>query len=266
MYYSVQGGPCKIFLTSGLTGSGDTLSLAGKKPCYREDPLFLRDTATTTLDGLRTELDRQDRQRSNCSTAQIALDLPNHVITFPREGDASAGNQSLVEVPATPSGIQAIGDYCQVPTAFLKRLDPDLQQHLLSTLLTRADAQVSLEWQPGGVVDVMPVQREVVPPLALIDVAENVIGPDARVVEWWKTRGEFRFDVIVPEVTNFGRGGDPRVDDITDGGLRFGQDLKHNLAPWVQPYLYRLICTNGMESFDPGLRVDARGKIGRAHV
>jgi hypothetical protein len=32
-----------------------------------------------------------------------------------------------------------------------------------------------------------------------------------------------------------------------------------NTAPWVQPYLYRLVCTNGMEIPDQGLKVEARG-------
>lgn len=49
------------------------------------------------------------------------------------------------------------------------------------------------------------------------------------------------------------------MGDLTRGGIRVGMDSKHNLAPWVQPYQYRLACTNGMETMDAGLRVDARG-------
>ena len=57
-----------------------------------------------------------------------------------------------------------------------------------------------------------------------------------------------------------GFGGDPAVNDITHGGLRWLHDSsKANLAPAVQPYFYRLICTNGMEMFDPLLKIDARG-------
>lgn len=67
-------------------------------------------------------------------------------------------------------------------------------------------------------------------------------------------------DVVVPDLFDRYTGGDRKVDDITKGGIRIGQDRKRNLAPWVQQLLYRLRCTNGMEIADNSLKIDTRGQ------
>src|SRR5581483_5520994 len=86
----------------------------------------------------------------------------------------------------------------------------------------------------------------------------NKLGEEARVVDSW-CDDELRIDTIVPEDFGQAIGGDWEVGDVTRGGLRFTQNRKANLAPAVTSYLYRLVCTNGMEVPETGLKVEARG-------
>jgi hypothetical protein len=93
----------------------------------------------------------------------------------------------------------------------------------------------------------------------LVNVAEKVVGTkDAEVTRLVDEPAAFSMDVRVPEGSRH-VGGAPEVGDITAGGLRLDYNRKRNLSPGVQPYLYRLVCTNGYVCFDPGLKLDARG-------
>jgi hypothetical protein len=104
-----------------------------------------------------------------------------------------------------------------------------------------------------------------VPPLRLIEAAMKTFPSESPIVDHWLDQNELRVDIIFPEGFERGSGGDPQapgvpgVGDITRGGIRIGQDRKNNSAPWLQPYLYRLVCTNGMEIPDQGLKVNAQG-------
>src|SRR5205807_1356944 len=56
------------------------------------------------------------------------------------------------------------------------------------------------------------------------------------------------------EKTDLARG------DITRGGVRFGMaTTSKNRTPWVQPYAFRLICTNGLECPDSSLALSSSG-------
>ncbi len=88
---------------------------------------------------------------------------------------------------------------------------------------------------------------------------------DSEITRLVDSKDEFSFDVRVPETHDRGLGGDApsgpgQVGDITAGGVTVKIDRKRSLSPAVQPYLYRLVCTNGMVAVDPGLKMDARGQ------
>lgn len=165
-----------------------------------------------------------------------------------------------IDVPvAGKGGLDALVGFLDVPTKFFQRVELDLQQTLLSHRLTHMpDENVSVGFNRHGIIEVLKENQSRVDVAEIVQVAMDVIHPDARVVEWRSTPHEFYLDVIAPEDFDRGFGGDASVGDITVGGLRFGQDRKKNLAPWVQEFLFRLACTNGMEMVDMGLRVDAR--------
>lgn len=177
------------------------------------------------------------------------------------------------EVPVTETGMQALGDLLQIPSAFLKRLDSKVQNSTKQALITDMirntllkDARVVTG--SGGLISIDEWGRDPIQPSQLVQVASNVLSEDAPLARWVDTPGFFGFDAYVPEGFAHGYGGDGVApyadgnvrDDITAGGLRFGVNLKQGLAPFTQEWLYRLACTNGYEVERAGLKVDARGQ------
>jgi hypothetical protein len=193
---------------------------------------------------------------------EVALDEPTPTITF-------GGNQ----VPATDSGLALLSNFFQVPPKFLERVEPDERQFIMEHRIARSEERdLTINYRDGGLLDVLKAGQRRVPAEAIVETAMKVMPEDSLVVAAWSEPDDFRMDVIVPDyltdfiggdkhatVENYLNSGKPKVGDLTKGGLRFGQDRKKNLAPWVQTLLWRLACTNGMEIPNSGLKVDARG-------
>ena len=213
--------------------------------------LYLNSAPTTTLAEVRESVEADPTVVAQVSNREVHVDLVETNTIRIGEG---------IELPATNDAINALGSWLDIPSAFLQRQDTDLQQHLISTLLLRQQGTGAFVYTPvGGLKEVREPGQRVIPVERLLDVASRVIDPEARVVESRLDADEFHLDVIVPENFDRGIGGDPQVGDISAGGIRIGQNRKQNLAPWVQPFQYRLRCTNGLSASDDGLKVDARG-------
>ena len=211
--------------------------------------MILAETAGITIGDLGSLID-PTTLRGEVNSRDVTVALTN--------GDPSirwGGN----ETPATGAGLVALGNVVDIPSKFLERLDPDLQETLINSLLHRASDDVKIESNDDTIVDVYPAKYARVPAGAVVDVATSVIGVDGPVIGWRRDNTGYGFEVTVPDMASYGQGGDPAVGDIMRGGLRFGQDLKHGLAPWVQEYTYRLVCTNGMEVEDPSLKIKIKG-------
>lgn len=212
--------------------------------------MFLRDAPTKTLTDLRHAVE-DSTEVIQVATGAVHLDLVGEK-TMSFEGND-------IVIPMDSEGLTALGNYLDVPNKFLMRLETDTQEHLLSTLMSRHPATAALQFSSDGLVAVRAPNSKHIEPRRLVDKILNVMDPASPVVDWRRSVDEFAVDVIVPEGFDRGIGGDPAVGDLTRGGIRVGMDIKHGLAPWVQPFQYRLICTNGMETQDPGLKVESRG-------
>ena len=211
--------------------------------------MFLRDAPTKTLTDIREALD-DHTETIQKATGEMSLDLvENQTLSF---------TGSEIVIPMNAEGVTALGNWLDVPNKFLMRLDAEMQQHLLSNLLTKHPATGNIVFNDEGIKVIRDPNSKFIEPRAVVDRVMNVLPAEAPVVDFWRN-DEFRLDTIVPEGFDYGIGGDPAVGDISRGGVRVGMDIKHGLAPWVQPFQYRLVCTNGMETEDAGLKVDARG-------
>lgn len=245
--------------------------------------IALRPDLDMTLADLR---DRRNRENVGHNSVDLSLD---RVRVDVKANDPHI-NLGDVSVPVSETGMNAIGDHLGIPAPFFKRLGKDVgldaQAYLLTALMNHSSgATVRAEYTDGGLVGISDPGKEVINPSRLIGIAERVLGTDqAPIQRLVDTSAEFAFDVHVPINSNRGVGGDSEVDmdlsedllryswvsksgitptskvgDLTAAGLRFNYDRKHNLAPSVQPWMMRLICTNGMTTIDSGLKVDARG-------
>lgn len=210
--------------------------------------MYLRDLDGTTLADLVPELDKKLHVWGG-GVHQIECNLDDDAPTL-RLGDH--------EMPATHTGVTALAAHCQIPVKFFDRLERDEKQFLLSSRLQHTGGDLTAEWNDSGIHDVYKAGQTRVQPHRLIEAALATFPEEAPVVDWWCDADDMRVDVIAPMDFDRWIGGDTKVGDLTHGGIRFGQDRKNNLAPWVQPLLYRLVCTNGMEVPDYGLKVEAR--------
>lgn len=165
-----------------------------------------------------------------------------------------------VSVPFTGDTIRAFASWLDIPSKFLERADPEAQQFLLEHYLNRRPGDATVMYRDDtGIEIIREPGIKYIDPRRLVEIASRVIDTNAQVVEFWNTPDEFRLDVITPENFDRGIGGDRKVGDLTRGGIRIGQNVKMNHAPWVSEFLFRLACTNGMEIRDESSKVDARG-------
>lgn len=215
--------------------------------------MLTREVSTETLAEVQEQMEATQPKSLKVSHEDIAFDLTK---------DKSIRLSPKVTVPATEQGIKAFGQWLDIPTKFLDRVEPDMKQYLLANLMTRTPGELNVLYSPKLGVDlVRDPNVKFIEPVRLVSIASDVIDPSAQVIENISTGDEFRLDVIVPENFDRGVGGDKKVGDITRGGIRFGESLKANqtsVAPWVSEYMFRLICTNGMEREDSNLRIEAR--------
>ena len=217
--------------------------------------MYLRETTGLKVRDLRDQVRQDSMEATQVSSAEIHLDFTGDAPTvgFP------LGRQTA-EVQATAESVSALAGWLDVPTKFLNRIDQDLAQHILRTMLERHPAPVTLYHDDGMLLDVRDPGQRVIPLSRLVEVASKAIDDEAEVVSAVIEPTQFALDVIAPEGFDRGIGGDPQVGDITRGGITIEQDRKRNLAPTVSPYLYRLFCTNGMVTRNELDKVDARGQ------
>lgn len=211
--------------------------------------MYLRELSGTTLEDLHLRLDRRHLTwGGGAHQVTAVLDREDPVFQF-------AGH----EVPATKSGLDIMAKFFDIPGPFFGKITPEEQNFLLNRRMEHTGGELTLTYdEENGITEVRKPGQTVVEPVRLVEAAMRVLPAESLLVEEWLTGDDFRADVIVPEGYERYIGGDPEVGDITRGGIRIGQDRKNNTAPWVQPYTYRLVCTNGMEVPDHSLKVDAR--------
>lgn len=171
------------------------------------------------------------------------------------------GSKKKWEVPLNGS-LGHLANWLDIPRPFLERQDPEVQQYLLTHLLSRKPGEVEIDITDYGISEIRPAGLGRMDPRPVIEVAGKVVGEDAPVIDGFRDLKEYRFDVVVKDGSDRVGGDKPKgadkVGDITKGGLRFGQDTQHRLAPWVNTFLYRLVCTNGMEIARVGAPVSLR--------
>lgn len=218
--------------------------------------MHLRELGDQTLADIAEQVGTTTDETVDMKNQNLVVDIVDRgCIEVPPE----EGGVPLL-IPATLSSILALGTWIGVPTKFLDRQDPDVQQYILQTLLERSPGEGMLVYDENqGIHQVLDRRQKLINPAALVEAVARVIDPQAPVSDFWSNQAEFRLDVMAPEGFDRGIGGDPQVEDITRGGIRIFRDVAHNQAPTVQPWMFRLDCTNGMEIEDEGLKVEARG-------
>jgi len=209
--------------------------------------VFLKQRPTETIATISDKMSVNNVEAARIDASTLRVDRESHSIRV-----------DTIEVPLTDNGIDALTAQLNFPKAFLNRLPDDLKYSWMNELLGRQSADVVVRYDDAGLRSIKSPDSKDIDPRRILDIASRVISPEAVVTGWSFDSSSFGFDAVAPDRTDRGNAGDPAVGDITKIGLRFDQDLRHNLAPTVLGFSYRLVCTNGMEHRDSGRKVDAR--------
>ena len=180
-----------------------------------------------------------------------------------------------VEVPASPESMKIIGDYLKVPTAFMGRLIDNVSAPVVDALFNdmvtnsiRKDLGIGLNGTGTAVTEITEWDRRArIQAHQVMDAVISAYAPTApKVARFIHEPGtHLAFDAYFPfedseTARARGIGGDFGENDLTASGVRIDINLKQGLTPSVQPFTYRRICTNGMETPMAGLKIEGRGQ------
>ncbi len=224
---------------------------------------FYRQSLDTSLSDLDTILSEREGDGDYVRVApgdfEFHLDATDPAFKF---GD--------VEVPATEEALEVVGGFLQVPSAFMKRMTKNTsgstQNLILGEMMSnmvKRDVAVQVNKTSTNLLALDEFgKHEGIHPHQITSKVLAAFGDSnpqvARLVD---ERHVFAFDAYSPfDAEDFGIGGDFEEGDLTAAGVRIEINLKQGLTPTVQPYSYRRICTNGMETPMAGIKIEGRGQ------
>ncbi len=217
------------------------------------DGIIIRTPSDATL---RTVLDEWSKSNSTVSVHvdKIEVNLEDTEDQTIRFGEH--------EVPSTEQGLEALARAMDMPVKYLLNIPADEQQFIFTHRLNRAaDEYLVFEYTSNGVESIVKSSKNIIAPRQIAMALVDHMPIESPVRDFWVNSSDLRIDAYLPADWDGPEiGGDPKVGDITHGGIRVFQNRKQNLAPGCRSYTYRLVCTNGMEIMHQGIRVDARNK------
>lgn len=148
---------------------------------------------------------------------------------------------------------RSLSKYLGVSPAYLAKCPPELKAHNLNFWLQRrGHAAAVIEASNEHWVTIHKPGLLVLPLARVADVVTETLDPNFEVVSLIRNDTLFQLDVATDhqvEVAPDDRIEDRRsVGDITRGGIRIVSNPSEQMAPVVQTYLHRLVCTNGLVS------------------
>jgi hypothetical protein len=213
---------------------------------------YIRNTETKTLAEFADDIVEPTKTHTIDPTK---IKCGNETVTFP----LTKGKKC--EVPLDSDAVVSLSDTLGVPPKFIQRQPADFRAQILNGLAKRLPGgEVNLVVSDKGdrLIEIYESTGKRFVPEMVVESALQVMPHDSIVTEWWNTPRMFQADIVLPATARKGVTTKAKVGDVTRGGLRVGIDRQHHLAPWVSSYLYRLICTNGLERVDHGTKVDGR--------
>lgn len=212
--------------------------------------LYEKKLEDVNLAQLTNEL-RGDHQewQGEVNMLSVNVNTPEPTIELPGRG----------EIPFTEYAQGELAGHLKVPTAYYSRIPGELRQQTFDSLLNLSANEVQLDFTNAGVSGVHDAKKAIIRPYQIAEVALKHLPEESQVVEVLDGK-DFVLDVLYGSVEDDRyTGGDLQEGDLTRGGLRYTYSVKGQGKPTVSPYLYRLACTNGMETPELSLKLTSDG-------
>lgn len=163
-------------------------------------------------------------------------------------------------------GLKEIGKYLSVSPNYLAKCPPELRATNLNYWLDKnpemdtvfnfnTDHQITLIHSP---------ERIIIPAPRVGEIIDRVFQPGDEILELVRDDKRLHLDIKVDnfvEVPGDDTEWRPAVGDITDGGVRFYlPSTFEEEKPTISPYLFRRVCSNGLDARDEQSIITLKGK------
>ncbi|MEU9405668.1 hypothetical protein AB0E08_08175 [Streptomyces sp. NPDC048281] len=203
--------------------------------------MHLREPSTTTL----ADLDHAWKNRDREWTSDACVPSVDFSRAPGVEPSILLGDH---EITLDEKAIELLCAFYQIPVAYFRRITAEERHFTMNMRMTHALGEVTITYNDRGLSDVRKPTKPRLEAEEFVRIAHRLYPASSTVLDAWVTADELRLDVL-------GR----HVDDGIQGGLRFTQNRKQNLAPAVAPILFHEDTTTVIEIPDPSLKIDARG-------
>lgn len=146
----------------------------------------------------------------------------------------------MVDDHSTPQPIKAIAAYLGAPAGFLTIADRNLAQHIIDHQLSKVGDKRELVFRNGKAIGNRPAGSITLRGEAIVDKLIEGVG-EVRRASFYDMGDHIDITLAGDKITL-----KPKVDDITEGGLRCLYSELLARAPTIEPYVERRVCTNGM--------------------
>ena len=154
----------------------------------------------------------------------------------------SGTNREVVTIDdsPTPHSLKVVSKYLKAPASFLASADLPLAQHIVEHQLKKVKNDREIVFRDGKAVGDQPSGSVHLSGAQIVDRMIAAAGQMRR-ANFYDMGNYIDVSLIGDKVTM-----KPKVDDITEGGLRCLYSEIMARAPSIEPYIERLVCLNGM--------------------
>jgi len=146
-----------------------------------------------------------------------------------------------LELGLTEASRGKFASFLTIPRTFLPKIvSQELQTDIVNHFLEKSpDTEVLLGYSQGNTLrEAYPGSTTIIPDGMIVDAIEKTFEPEAKVASL-SLDGGIKASIVTQELNT-----EPRVNDITNGGLRIDSTIGE--APKISAFMERLVCSNGM--------------------
>lgn len=161
-----------------------------------------------------------------------------------------------MKVALDDNALNTLGRYLTIPNKFLQKLPANLADETVGHFLQKwEDAEATFAFEEGGLKKVASSELPVYDYRDYFGIIQSVMPADAVICDLNYYGSKLEVNVRTSVLTT-----SPRVNDITEGGLRFiGHTGPTARRPYVSTYMERLVCSNGMTTTEEGSLIRIKG-------
>lgn len=154
----------------------------------------------------------------------------------------SGVNREIVTIDDSPAphSMKVISKYLKVPASFLSQADLPLAQHIVDHQLKKVKDESEIVFRDGKAIGDQPAGSIRLSGAQIVDKMIAAAGAMRR-GSFYDLGNYIDVSLCGDKVTM-----KPKLDDITEGGLRCLYSEIMTRPPTLEPYVERLVCLNGM--------------------